>query len=193
MLPQNAVSSVAVPSTFLSPDNTASNRLIDIERGGIALNDPSQGLNVQDWTCFIAANGTDVQVKPDSGSPITLLSQGGIEELAFTFDQNMRPCVAYRVADIAYLRWFDSVSQTFAVTAFAATRNPKLALDDKRITQIAVNSDIIFAYMRGNIVYYRQQRDRFQIERLVRSGVPDGLALVRIGMGQNLRFQFEIA
>lgn len=193
MLPQNAVSSVAVPSTFLSPDNTPANRLIDIERGGIGLNDPSQGLNVQDWTCFVATNGTDVQVKPGSGSPITLFSQAGIEELAFAFDQNMRPCVAYRVADITYLRWFDSVPQTFVVTAFAATRNPKLALDDKRITQIATNSDIIFAYMRGNIVYYRQQRDRFQTERLVRSGVPDGLALVRIGMGQNLRFQFEIA
>ena len=193
MLPQNTVASVAVASAFLSPDNTAPNPLVDVERGGVALNDPSQGLNVQDWTCSIASNGVDVQLRPGSASPITVFSQGGIAELAFTFDQNMRPCIAYRVNDSVYLRWYDSVPQAYVTTEFTATRNPKLALDDKRTTQIALSSDIIFAYMRGNTVYYRQQRERFQTERIVRTGVPDGLALVRIGMGVNLRFQFEIA
>lgn len=193
MLPQNTVSSVAVSSAFLSPDISAPNPLLDYERGGIALNDPSQGLNVQDWTCFIAANGTDVQIRPGAAAPITIFSQGGIEELSFAFDQNMRVFIAYRVGDVSYLRWFDSVPQTYVTTSYAATRNPKLSLDDKRTTQIALNSDIIFAYMRGNTVYYRQQRERFQTERIVRSGVPDGLGLVRIGMGVNLRFQFEIA
>jgi hypothetical protein len=193
MLPGNVASTVAVPSEFTPPDDQVSSPLIDFERGGLALNNPSLGLNYQNWSCFVAPNGLDVQVQAESGAPITIFQQAAIETLTFTFDQNMRPCVAYQIGDVVYLRWYDSVPQAFVVTAFANIRDPKLALDDKRITQLALNSDIIFAYISGTNLCYRQQRERFNTERVIRTGLPASLGLKNIGMGRNLRLQFEIA
>ena len=59
MLPGNVPSTVAVPSEFLSPDDQVSSPLIDFERGGVALNNSSLGLNYQNWSCFVATNGLD--------------------------------------------------------------------------------------------------------------------------------------
>lgn len=193
MLPGNTASSVAVPSEFLSPDDQVSSPLIDFERGGLALNDSSLGLNYQNWSCFVASNGLDVQVQPQSGAPITLFQQAGIETLAFTFDQNMRPCVVYQIGLNTFLRWYDSVPAAYVTTMFSNMRDPKLALDDKRVTQLALNSDIIFAYITGSNLCYRQQRERFATERVLRTGLPASLGLKNVGMGRNLRLQFEIA
>jgi hypothetical protein len=48
---------------------------------------------------------------------------------------------------------------------------------------------VIFAYIRGDALYYRQQRDRYQQERLLAGSVPG--ALNKIGMNAENRFQFE--
>lgn len=193
MLPGNVASTVAVPSEFTPPDDQVSSPLIDFERGGLALNDPSLGLNYQNWSCFIAPNGLDVQVRPGAGAAITIFQQAGIETLTFTFDQNMRPCVAYQIGLITYLRWYDSFAEAYVTTPYSNIRDPKLTLDDKRITQLALNSDIVFAYISGTNLCYRQQRDRFNIERVIRTGLPASLGLKNVGMGRNLRLQFEIA
>lgn len=40
-------------------------------------------------------------------------------------------------------------------------------------------------------VWYRQQRDRYEIEYFV-GEVPDGLTLVQVGMNKKYRFQFKV-
>ena len=51
MLPDNKISSEAVPSSFLTPDRNPTNLLIDYEFGGVDIRDTSQGLNKYLWQC----------------------------------------------------------------------------------------------------------------------------------------------
>ena len=191
MFPNNAMSAMPMTSLFLSPDIERATASEDFEDGGIALQDSSQGLSGFRWRCYFDAS--NVFVQRDGSSPVNIFSQAGITEIAFAFDQNMRHNVAYRLTnERVYLRWFDSVAQAYAVTDFGPAKNPRMALDDKRMSQVN-NSDVILAYLRDGQVFYRMQRDRYATEYVVASGLADTIRLRNIGMGRNLRFQFELA
>lgn len=189
MIPQNTMSSIAINGPWLAPDDRGTSLLVDYERGGVALLDSSQGLMGYNWTCFV--EGSDVSVQRDGQPPILLFSAVGITELVFTFDQNMRYCVAYMQDDVLKMRWFDSYAGGFVVTSFPGAFNPKLALDDKRSESLNT-SDMILAYIRGSTIYWRQQRDRFTIEYVAREDLPSGMRMRTIGMSKNLRFQIEL-
>ena len=191
-LPYDVPSSIAVGGLYLSPDDRLTTPLVDYEEGGIALNDPSQGLQVQSWTCYWDKDDGWVYVKADSGSPIQVIQDTTITEISFAFDQNMKISLAYVAAGVVKLYWYDSTLPGYATTTFATARSPRVGLDDKRSTQTAL-SDVIFAYIRGTSLYYRQQRDRYLTERLLRDGVQASLRLKNIGMSKNLRMQFELA
>lgn len=189
MLPENRASVFALPGRFQTPDDQRSALLIDQEYGGVALNDASQGLRVQQWT--LSYNSVDVIVTPDSGVASVLFSTSGITELALAFDQNMRAAVAYRKDGGLFLWWWDTVESGYVTTDFGAGLSPRLSLDDKRPSQ-SNNSDIIFAYIRDGSLYFRQQRDRFLIERLLRSGLDASTRIKTIGMNKQWRLQFEL-
>lgn len=189
MLPDNTHSSIAFGANYLAPDDRVTTPLVDWERGGIALNDASQGLLVRNWRCWL--NYIDVMLQAEGGSPVLLFQEVGITELAFCFDQNMRYSVAFVQAGVLKLRWYDSSVGAFVTSVFDEAVNPKLALDDKRATQIA-QSDMILAYIRGSTLYYRQQRDRFLVERVLRTDLYPNTKLKNIGMSKNLRLQFEL-
>jgi hypothetical protein len=192
MLPDNALSSRPVAGEFLLPDDQVPMpELTDRELGGVALNNASQGLKVKVWT--ITVSGANVRITPAGGSASTLFVQPGIEEIALAFDQNMHPAVAYTVGGRLYLRWYDATLGTNVTVAFGAARNPKLTLDDKRDSAtIAGTSDVILAYLKGGALYYRQQRDRFTVERLLLAGIGLSQKLLGIGMSRRWRLQFEI-
>lgn len=193
VIPDNRLSSIPVPSEFLPPDDQGGNALIDYEMGGVALNDPSQGLLVKQWSCYIGENGMDVFLQAGSETPILVFSTGGIDSLSFTFDQNMRPAICYTAGDQVYLRWYDSLVASYVTTNFGGgIRDPRLSLDDKRNTQYALRSDIIFAYIKDDALCYRQQRDRFTIERTLEVGISNSLRLVGVGLSRGLRLQFDL-
>ena len=67
----------------------------------------------------------------------------------------------------------------------------RCCLDDKRQSATAQgNNDIILAYVRAGKLYYRQQRDRYEVEYLLAEEIP-AKVLTRIGMSKNYRLQFE--
>lgn len=196
-LPQNRASSLSVSDAVLPPDDLITTALEDFERGGVALNDPSGGLNARNWRCYVdPVNLSDVYLEPDGGAAQLIFSQPGVSAVTFTFDQLMRPAVVYRVGNNVFLRWFDPTINSFAVQDFGDLKDPRLSFDDKRPTQVADRGDIIFAYLRadgGSLgLYYRQQRDRFQVERALRKGLPNNSRLRAVGMNRGLRMQFEI-
>lgn len=193
MLPQNRLSSVPATADLLAPDASAGALLTDWEMGGVALNDPTQGIAVRPWRCYLAANGLDVCVQSDPDLPQVIFSQAGILSLSFCFDQNMRPCVVYETVAGTFLRWFDSSAGAYVTTPWGTSyRNARVALDDKRPTQFALRSDIIFAYIRSGNLCYRQQRDRFTVERVLQTGISGKTRLVNMGMNKGLRFQFDL-
>lgn len=191
-LPTDAASTLFVSAPMLPPDDQVSKASLDFERGGVALNDASQGLNVLNWRCFIAPNAADVMLQAENQAPVLAFTQPGVSEITFTFDQLMRPCIAFVLGLNTYLRWFDPVPQQFVVQDIGVIRDTRLALDDKRVTQLAARSDIILAYIRGTGLYYRQQRDRFLIERQLRDEILPTTRLRNVGMTRGLRLQFEL-
>ena len=178
-----------MPSLYLPPDDKITTPFSDYELGGIALNDASKGLMYQTWHCWL--DQFNVWLQAENGDPVLLFQEFDMTEISFTFDQNMRWCVAYIQTGIMKLRWWDSLVNTYVVTTFAAAKTPKLSLDDKRQTQL-LKSDMILGYLRDNKLCYRQQRDRFTVERVLRDDLYPGTKLKNIGMGKNLRLQFEL-
>lgn len=171
--------------------------MIDYEQGGIALNDSSLGLMVQKWRATYDTNCSAVKVSPYPYTTDTaIFTAAGITELSLAFDQNMRPAVAYVSADIAKLYWYDSFLNSVTTTTFASdVRCPFLSMDDKRSVASQTNSnDILFFYIRGNNVYYRQQRDRFVTERQIASFVSSGtVRIAQAGMTSKLRVKLRLS
>lgn len=190
-LPDGVLSTVPVVSPLLSPDGYE--RLDfreDFERGGVALNDPTQGLDVFDWRCWTDGDTVWVARYPASGAAAVVYEGERITEVALAFDQNMRPTVALVEAGVVKLRWYDSLIEGMATTSFPGARGPMLTLDDKRVFASQTN-DIIFAYVRDGNAYYRQQRDRFGVEYLL-GGTFGAARITQLGMGSNNRLQFKM-
>lgn len=188
-LPNDTLSSTPVPGAFLYPDSLTESPLVDYEQGGVALNDPSQGLQVQRWT--LTVDGGDFVVTPDCGSPSVVLSVSGtITTASLAFDRNMRPYLAYTLDSVVHLYWYDTEISDFADMTVAGASYPRLTHDDKRDLQSA-SSDIIFAYLLDGDLCYRQQRDRFQTERVLAESVVGRLR--NIGLSDVGRLQFELS
>lgn len=190
MLPDNRASSISFGGIYLPPDDRVVSPLVDYERGGVALNDASEGLMGYNWKCFL--DGEDVFLQRDDEAPVFIFTQAQISEISFCFDQNMHYCVSFIQEGVLKLRWFDSFVNNYVTTTFEQAINPRLTLDDKRSESLQT-SDIILAYIRGRTLYYRQQRDRFDIERALRTDLFPGARLRNIGMNKNWRVQFELS
>lgn len=161
------------------------------ENGGVALSDPSEELTKYVWRAW--TNGSAIYCKRDDLDEIhTLFHAPNITEIDFTFDQNMRPCFAFVSDGVAKLYWYNTLIANYDVTDFVGVKNPRVSLDDKRRFNVA-NSDIIFAYIKDNQLCYRQQRDRFGVEYVLKTyQVTHQKMLWRIGMGTKNRFLFYV-
>lgn len=190
-LPYNEVSSAPVFAAMLPPDLDAVTALEDHEHGGVAIQDTSAGVSAYRWRCFV--DGVTVNAQREGAATVHLFDQAGITEVSFTFDQNMRPAVAYTLHDGSMrLRWYDSLASVYVTDEMGQARNPRLCMDDKRAAMTS-SSDILLAYIKPNgEMCYRQQRDRFGVERVLRTGVPANLKLKNVGMTRNMRLLFEL-
>lgn len=157
------------------------------ESGGVALSDPSEDLTKYVWKAW--TDGTTITVKRDDlDTHIVILSDTNITEVDLTFDQNMRPCIAYVANGISKLYWYDTQQAMQVIDEYPLITNPRVSLDDKRRFNVA-NSDIIFAYQKGDTLCYRLQRERFTIEHVLATNTKKRI-LWRIGMGRKNRFLF---
>lgn len=215
-IPDNRLSTEPVPGEYLPPDDRlAYPKLIDWELGGIALNDPSQGHMVRIWVADTDAHIIRIYPEPEEGEPITGAvtfieePEAEIVELSFTFDQNMRPTIVYVILldrpeiceedDPGYtyvtkMYWYDTLIESFRITTYGTEyTSPRVTLDDKRLTATQQGfNDILFFYHRDNNLYYRQQRDRYTVERLLLVGVP-GREILYCGMTNQNRVQLQWA
>lgn len=186
-IPDERLSTETVWAPFLSPDDRVVEDMEDWERGGIAVSDPSQGLRVQDWRCFYEAGW--IQVAPEGGAATPVLEVADVTQLSFAFDQNMRPQLAFTAGGAAFLYWYDTVVEGYAITELPGAAWPRLALDDKRSTQTGA-SDVVLAYLQDGNLYARQQRDRYGVAYLLAEGVTGRLR--NMGMNEKQRLQWEL-
>lgn len=192
-LPNNQLSPVAVPAGFIPPDDDLRVAWqVDSEKCGVAIQDPTQGFLVRDWTMI--ADSSQIFIYPSTDPlDITYLVFGSnITYASFSFDNNMRPMVAFTMNGVSYLRWHDPVpNDVVDLTLPAGSRTPALTLDDKRYGAEDRRDTLLF-YIRGNSLYYRQLRDRFTIERELRDLLSADWKIQRVGMNHNLRMQVEL-
>jgi hypothetical protein len=191
-MPGNVLVEPFQPAPFDEPDDQPHVPLTeDFELGGTALSDPSQGLQVKNWRFFLAGN--DVSVEPEvGGSPTVLFTRTGVTWVSGSFDQNMAAAVAFIANDQATLWYFDTVLNAYTFFDLpAGARTPFLTMDDKRPTANSYNDILLFYVLDTNLVY-RQQRNRYQVERILYSFNGPLVDITRCGMNVGLRVQVEV-
>jgi len=190
VLPDHVLSDQPLPSQFRYPRNIPRQPLIDYEYGGIALNDSSRGLRAKVWRGDYIED--QVVLSAEGVAPTAVLSMPNLRDFSFTFDQNMRVAIAYvRYDGVAAFYWFDATIPGYTTLNLQGAITPRCAMDDNRDTQTS-RADIILAYMRSGSLYFREQRDRYQIERFLSDEGGEG-GLIQIGMNRNWRFQFQFS
>ena len=188
MIPENRLSTTPVPDEIIGARSLPVTPTQDFEDGGIALSDPSEGLMYQVWRATVSQLKY-IYFDADNADRTLVYTGDYITEISFTFDQNMRPVLAFVEDGLAFFRWYDSTVEAQVVTALDKNViNPRVFLDDKRLLERG-NSDIILGYIRSGSLYFRMQRDRFGVEYLLKEGVYN---LHKIGMNRQLRVQFVI-
>src|SRR5690554_5367368 len=199
MLPQDGqLSSKAQISGFAYPVKgpLPEDKLQDWELGGVALNDPSQGLMVKVWHAF-ATHDHDTGVVTvwveAPGVPATALFSGvGITEIALAFDQNMNPFVAYHQGDDAKIYWYDPTIPGMTHTTLpSGIRTMRCTMDERRSAFVA-DSDIVLSYIRAGNLCVRYQRDRYQTEYVLRAGVGANCQLVSMARNRGNRLQWRL-
>jgi len=183
MIPNNAFTATPIVSAFLPPKDEPYQPLTSKSRGGVALNDASQGRDYQNW--IVNYDGANILVAPQGGSTAFTLPVAGVLSVSLAFDNNMNPVIAWMDAVGAKLYWFNNV--TFVTTAFPAT-SCRVTIDDVRDFYNA-DSDVIFAYTNAGTLYWRQQRDQYATQRTV--GSTTGL-LQKVGLNQLNRLKFQL-
>lgn len=199
MLPDDVLSTTPVISSFVGGKSFPVTGQLNYEYGPIALQDASRGINYQMWTSRLE-NGI-VYIKSPTVPEYSFLTLPDVTEMSFSFDRNANILFAYVQAGSVFMYWYDSSVGGYVTTPYGSDIiNPRLTHDDKRSGQSSI-SDVIFAYVHVDTrdglgkpltasLRYRQQRERYGVERILATNVTDGL--VKIGMMRNLRVGFQL-
>lgn len=190
MLPDNEL--ILTEKGMRLPKSEKRNPKISYELGGVGFSDPSEPFTYE-WKSYV--DGNRIMAQREGLEPQKIKDvEGRVNEVSLTFDQNMRPTLAYVEEGVSKLYWYDTAIQDMRVSIFDV-KNPRVSLDDTRKFNIA-DSDIIFGYIsKDNKVKYRLQRERFSIEHDLefdRGGFEGGIVLNDIGMGVDNRFVFSV-
>lgn len=191
MIPNGIFSETPVYAPFLYPDNRPWLTWEDWEMGGIAHQDPSQGLLYQPWKAWYTEEGElFVQPQVTLTEPLLIMTQPRASYIGLTFDRSMNLCVTWRILNVVYLYWYDTSTEQYVTSAFTGGRSPRVVHDDKR--QGASNwDDILLFYLKEDKLCMRRQRDRYNTELIMGTVSPE-LNLYRAGMTVNNRLQLEL-
>lgn len=186
---QPVVSEIKFPDKLPQYPDDAAGLLFDREHGGIALNDPSMGLHYQAWNVSYVADEVIVTAETTAvATPAFTLP--GITELSLAFDQNMNGFIAYVAGGVSWYFWYDPISLQYEHVQMAAgVTRPRCGMDDKRL-QMVDRSDILLGYMLGGSLYYRQERDRYTIERLLHDSPVGEFHQVSMGINNRIHYSF---
>lgn len=167
---------------------------MDYEMGGVAVGDASQGLQVRTWKAWVAGGQVLLAPWPELAPVTALFAADDVSELSLAFDQLMHPTVAYVQGGSTKLYWYDTAVPGQVTTSFPDASYPAVFLDDKRAVMVQKGStDVLFFYLRAGGLYYRQQRDRFTVERVLAPVLVSNVSRIEsVGMGVNGRVQVRL-
>lgn len=184
MMPDNVLSDRPAPAQIIgaraNPDITAR---FDQEDGGVALQDPSQGLMYQTWTAEARDGGVWLSAP---NFPAQMIRAGNITECSIAFDRAMNWVLSFVEDGQSKLSYYSNLDDDRIEITLNGT-NPRVIHDDKREGQSDVG-EVLVTYVRDETLYQLRQRDRYGEEFHI--GGANIKRLVKVGMGSNLRLHF---
>lgn len=189
MIPQHIFTTGIASSPYLWGAELLSTETESWEMGGVGISDPSGGLAYQMWHGVLDVSTGSVLLDAPNTPQFVLYSEAGITQMDFSFDQNMKPCLAFTQNGVAKFWWYNTVNLQYEIIMLPGAMTPLTLLDDKREGLLG-NSDIILFYLRDGRLYYREQRDRFTVE--YDSGISGIRRLLRVGFTKGLRVQIAV-
>jgi hypothetical protein len=143
-----------------------SNNPFELELGPLELNQSANHLAKQ-WWLFEEVGG-DVFIDKIYGSvraaaATYLFTSGPVTQLSATFDQLGKPLVFYNTGTELRLWWYDPTQEDHVTSVFGEGADP-FATFDIRYSPSNQGSDALLFYVRDTAIYYRQQRDRYEVE-----------------------------
>lgn len=189
MIPNHTFMMAPPSSPYLWGAELLSKATESWEMGGVGISDPGGGLTYQMWHGVLELDTGTVLLDAPNTPQFVLYSEAGITQMDFSFDQNMKPCLAFTQNGVAKFWWYNTVNLQYEIITLTGAMTPLTLLDDKREGLLG-SSDIILFYLRDGRLYYREQRDRFTIE--YDSGISGIRRLVRVGFTEGLRVQIAV-
>jgi hypothetical protein len=196
-IPDDRLSTTILEAEYLDPDGRDRELDEDYEMGPVDVNDPSLGLMYQVWKLTYNPGTSDLSIT----SEITLQTYVGVlnipnlTQCSLAFDQSGHLNISYTAAGVAFRFWYDtSIADHVTTNLGADVIGPQLTLDDKRDMEVGV-SDVLMWYTRQQPdlsynLYYTQQRDRYEDERLLTTNVRP--YVWKLGMHIKLRVQVSL-
>ena len=185
-LPRNVMENPSRPGRLQTTDAKARPKpplILDREMGGVALSNGQGGLEVREWTAECVAGVVSIFPTDAPGDAVVVLTDASITGISLTFDQNMNWALAYEVPGAVKLSWYDAAIPARSTLVLTGSRSPFLSMDDKRrFATSASTNDMLLFYVRGSVIYYRQQADRFTVERALRTFVGPNINIRAAGM-----------
>lgn len=192
MLPNNSLASSNIPAEFRYKFHRES-YLVDYEIGGVAIGDTTLGLELRTWKMEYNEAESQLLLKQYPEDELISVLETGITDVktvTLSFDQVMRPTYAWlsKTNELRHV-WFDSTLGNNTTTLYTDIDSVYLTMDDKRDISVAI-SDVIIIYAKNGNLYYRQQRDRYNVERLLSPVTMPG-RIEKAGFSDGNRFQIK--
>lgn len=190
MIPEQRLSTVNLHAPLLV-DFPRDDPFTDFESGGIGLQNPNEGLDVQLWKLRYDELTGEFLLSAPTYPETSQFVRFDVSYVSLSFDSNMNPFISFTEAGVSKFWWFNTVNeqQEFEESLIATATSPYATLDDKRLLENTSRDNLLF-YVRSGALYFRAQRDRYLVEYLLATGVI-GEVLVA-GMGTNLRLQIIV-
>jgi len=195
MFPQPQPFWFSRPEKFRAQYAGIRNPLVDYCEAGIAINDPSYGLEYQMWRARIEGRNVLLGSERTGNGyhdefPVFVANR--MESVTLAFDNNMQPVICVKLLDepTALLYWYDTPANAFTTTRYDNILEPFVRIDDNRAGSLSFN-DAIFSYNRANQIMYRLQRDRYTVEYKFIDLHP-WQKIYQCGMNIKFRFQYDI-
>lgn len=172
--------------TFLYTVRAERDQLIDFEQGGIALNDGSQGTDVQLWSGIYLDGG--FQLSAPTVPPTIVYSTPNVTRFAFSFDQNMQPVLAWQDPSGAHVRFYANTGHFQIQDLEAGAVNVCMSADSNNPLDVNIRN-VILAYNVGDSL-----NARVQVESYADAHVLDGAfpyAMTACGPGTDYRYRYR--
>lgn len=193
MLPDNVLSSSPVNDDFLPHYQGKQTPDRDLCRAGIALNDGSQGLDVQLWLARLYPTGLVTVASEGAGysDETDIVTRPGTTRISLAFDNNMQVILAGQDKEGGWLYWYDPVVAGYTLLQYPGARTPFVRIDDIRDSSNATR-DVILSYISSSEnLCVRNIRDRFTVEYILKA-VHNWQVIYQCGMNKKLRFQYAL-